>query len=185
MISNQLDGGCYPFKGKTVAQVRTEEEKSNLKNYCYPPGSGMFIFAEGFTTLRSMFFYRREWLKCIVLPKSMRVVEKYSCVPYIKATEHKIIEHKKDDYRYPSEWAVHRNKLGYYVSKTQKQPIAVVVRNSKTYFDSYAFGDGIGDEQIVLFLEFKSDYDTSHIRGNVKVYKFGEWDYKNGIPSPH
>lgn len=175
----------YPFKGKTVARVFTEEEKSNLKKWCYPPGSGVFAFAEGYKTLHSMFFYRREWLRCIVLPKSMRLVEKYSCVPYVKAVDHKFVEHKKSDYRYPSEWAALRIKWGYYVSKTEKIPLSIVVRNPKTVFDAKAFGDGVGNENISLFLEFKESYDVSHIESSITVYKQGEWDYVNEVPTPH
>lgn len=169
----------FPFKGKTIARV-SFEEKANLSKWS--SCSGGFAFEEGYITLHSMFFYRCSWLNYIILPKSMRTVEKYSCVPYIRPTEHKIIEHKKSDYRYPSEWAVHRNKLGYYVSRTEKAPLSVVIKSSKTIFDSCAFGDG--DENITFFLEFNSEYDISNIKSNITVYTLGEWDYINGIPTP-
>ena len=155
MIEQQDKCLYYPFNGKTEARVFTEDEKRNLEKWSC---CGVFRFAEGYKTLQSMFFYRREWLKCIVLPESMRFVGKYSCVPYTKEVNHKIIEHKKDDYRYPSEWAVHRGKLGYYVSKTEKTPIAVVVKSSKTIFDANAFGDGEGDDNITIFLDFLFDF---------------------------
>ena len=169
----------FPYKGKTVAHV-SFEEKDSLSKWC--SCSGGFAFEEGYKTLHSMFFYRCSWLDYIILPKSMRFVEKYSCVPYIRAIEHKIIEHKKSDYRFPSEWAVHRNKLGYYVSKTEKSPLSVVIKSPSTIFDSCAFGDG--DENISFFLEFKSEYDISNIKSNIVVYPFGEWDYVNGVPTP-
>ena len=175
---------CFPYRGKAVAKVWTEQEKNNLKNWCYPAGSGIFTFAEGYKTLHGMFFYRREWLRCIVLPKSMRFVEKYACVPYVKVVDHKVISHKKSDYRYPSEWAALRINWGFYASKTEKIPISMVVKSPKTKFDPYAFGDGDGEDHIVFFLDFDSEYDVSNIKANITLYKKGEWKYVDGLPTP-
>lgn len=169
----------FPFKGNKTARIH-QKDKSSLEKMCEP--SGVFSFEEGFETLNTMFFYRCDWLKYIILPETMRFVEQYSCVPYVKATEHKYIHHTKDDYRYPSEYAQRKMEHGWYVSKTEKIPLGLVIKSPQTRFDSCAFGDG--DEVITFFLDFCDDYSTIGIKSKIIIFRPNEWHYVDGIPAP-
>lgn len=169
----------FPYKGSKVARI-LHRDKSSLHKFCYP--TGVFLFEEGFETLSSMFFYRCNWLRCIIIPKSMRFVEQYSCVPYVKDTEHKYIHHVKDDYKYPSEYAQRKMEYGWYATKTEKIPLSIVIKSPKTLFDSCAFGDG--DEEITFFLEFSEEYNIANIKSKIVVFRANEWDYVDGVPTP-
>ena len=171
----------FPFTGKKTAQISTidrKKEREKLSNWCV---LGVFTFDEGYEVLSSMFFYRCSWLKCIIFPKTMKTVDRYSCVPYID-TERKPISYEYSQYKYPCDYRNRSSCWEWEITKFMKKPLSVVIRSPQTKFDPCAFGDG--NEEIYFFLEFDSDYDISNIKSKVTVFKYGDWNYYCGIPTP-
>ena len=169
----------YPFKGKKVAKLTQHERDTFVtKQWCH---GRIFEFEEGFETLHSMFFYRDWWVNCVILPKSMKYLEQYSFVPYVE-TERKTYYHTPDDYEFPCDYRHRPSNWWWEVAKFTRRPISLVIRSPHTVIDPHAFGDG--EEEVALFLEFDGDYNTSRIQGKIKTYKYGEWHYVNGTPTP-
>ena len=181
--NENVRNNTFPFSGNCIAQLpikNRDYEREKLSKWCSP--QGVFIFDEGYESLNSMFFYRCCWLKCIIFPTTMKNIFQYSCVPYVD-TEYCYIRHEYSQYKYPCDYRNRGSNWKRETTKFIKRPLNVVLKSPFTNIDKCAFGDG--DEDIFIFLEFDTEYDISHIKSRLTIYKQNEWKYINGFPTPN
>ena len=169
----------FPFDGYVVARNPDDKKLVHYKN-----DNGVFALSEGYEWLGTMFLLRETWIRYIILPKTLRKVERHVFIPQRWHTgKQGVVLHSKSDYRYPSEYAQSAYSPVSLYPIMEQYPLGVVIKNPKTIFDPNAFGDG--KEKVAFYLEFNSDYDVSELKSQVTVYKKGMWKYIDGVPTPN